>query len=535
MEASSESTYLPSQNKRDRSDGSLLQSFGMLRLSVNENKGRSYSDTLSVASDERNERSGRSGGESLHLNAYELEENELPPQREMQDILNYYYEFIQPQDMILPPKDLFLKWVPLSSDSSVYHALIATICQQKPWGFSRSPRHWMSKMEAFWDNLSDYGMVVCMFLVCHIRDIVWAPQALMANMAKCWSIIQENYPLEALNKEKNLNARKLFERESLLRIIWSLSVGSLIYRTIGGYPFAPPQILGSGPITVEFLKEKVHFPLPAASMKPKQAPQHTRLSTSDYDKHHVDDIGSVILAVEHSLQVLDRIGKVELFLECEELSTLFSSQTYKIEKEHVIIDPCVTKALFIKLRTDLLQYEHLLKAGIFGRFSDPVTEKAVPEYKAFDLRQIQNESRAQFVGGLLQACRMAVELMHLYQGYTAGCSIPKRVLLSSSEKPLPEKNSWAGVPLAGSLCAHSLARAIPALVLFWETLGEQRKEAFGAAGIDQLQQWLEIVQAYLQLEAEYQDPESVRGFSAGMEKIRRHLELFRILTRGTSS
>lgn len=242
----------------------------------------------------------------------ELRENELPLWDILSEAIDYYYKFMQSNHQILSNRALFLKRLSLNSDSSILHALVATVCSKRQWPFETDEEYWIGKVYKFWDNLNDFGMFVCYSLMRCTNSVKNNFNRLVEFSDRIYEIIHNNRYLEILQNNSNLNARKMYERETIIRMIWKYWMDNLIlFRLRQGSPYRKLFMMLASNVFLN--SEMANFPnsqlpFPLLNKAHLRFEGSRRLSWDDLGKGTYDDYSSVIKSVLMLEIVMNKIS-----------------------------------------------------------------------------------------------------------------------------------------------------------------------------------------------------------------------------------
>lgn len=340
----------------------------------------------------------------------ELQRYNLPPWRILSDVFDFYFMYVNPNFVLLPNKDFFLKRLALNSDSSIVHAIIAVVCTKRSWPFEQDESHWIKEMYRFWDDLNDFGMLLCFTLIqqtSHIRDNF---HNLVEVNDKMYEIIQSNHYLDVVLTSTSLNARKQFENEAIIRMIWIYWMESLIFRLRQGHPYSKlfmmrndNVLVGSG--VAELSNRNLPFPIPNESYVKCQ--NSRRLTWDDLNKGICEDSSTPIKAALILHQVMERIAANELtednlVLE-PQFRNLLKTRFYLVKEDTLILNAHYVIANFLNLCAGIIQrchfINHLLAFEALMRSTMKVdglrseidgSDSYIPRLNAFSINKLIN-------------------------------------------------------------------------------------------------------------------------------------------------
>ncbi|KAK6874863.1 hypothetical protein K6H11_001311 [Candida tropicalis] len=174
----------------------------------------------------------------------QLAKYDLPPWEVLNKVFNYYYIYNHPGHQLFPGKSIFIKNLALVTDASIIHAIIATTClivskTEPSLGLVGDELYWLNKMHKYWDNLNDMGILCCYKLMSKCTSIRFNVKKINDLNIKLWETVNNNQYVE-IYKQKRFEfqesrttptfgtKRQNFEREMILKIIWSFYINNII-------------------------------------------------------------------------------------------------------------------------------------------------------------------------------------------------------------------------------------------------------------------------------------------------------------------
>lgn len=303
-----------------------------------------------------------------YFSAAELENFGLPPWPVLNRVLDVYYEYVQPNQQVLPGKQFFLKRLSLKLDSSIIHAIIANVCLRGDWPFEQNESYWVEKMYQYWDNLNDFGMLLCYTLIRETTVIKTSQKHSVDIRDKIHELIQSNHYLETLLSSTNLNERKRFEIESTIRMVWIYWVGMVVFRLHQGRPYSNIQMMRSNNL---FTASKIYgfsnsrLPFPISNECYLKGCTQTRLTWSDLTKGVCEDSVSVIkaaLILERSMDsIASSDSKRPQLIEDKEFENFLKTRCHFIKEDVVILNSSFHISTFMVLYLNIMQRCFILR------------------------------------------------------------------------------------------------------------------------------------------------------------------------------
>lgn len=297
----------------------------------------------------------------------ELHEYELPSWDILDALIDYYYKYLQANHRVLSNKALFLRRLSLKSDSSILHALVATVCTMKQWPIERDEQHWIAKVYKYWDNLDDFGMLLCYSLMRSTSSIKYHLPRLVDFNNRTSDIIHSNRYLETLHNTVNLNARKSYERETIIRIIWNYWIDNLILlRLRQGSPYHSMFSMRSSVFNnikmLDFPAAKLPFPLTDAHTKLEDI---HRPAWGNIHKGTYDDFSAVINSVLMLEQVMDKVSTGTMTRDSVSIDTGFKNiledKVFALKAGVILFNASFMKASCIFHHSNIIQRCFFLK------------------------------------------------------------------------------------------------------------------------------------------------------------------------------
>lgn len=167
----------------------------------------------------------------------ELDEYRLPPWDILEKHIDLYYIKNHPKHQILPAKSILLRNISLKFDSSILHAILATIASSD--SSIGNQKYWISMFENFSDTLDDFGFLLGYSLVLACADTIFQPTRYREVSLKIWNIIKQKKFIETTNTTQPLNSRQNFKTEVTIRIIWRYWCQLVVWcRFRQGWPYS---------------------------------------------------------------------------------------------------------------------------------------------------------------------------------------------------------------------------------------------------------------------------------------------------------
>lgn len=298
----------------------------------------------------------------------DLREYNLPQWSVLSEVFDFYFTYVNQNFVLLPNKNFFLKRLALNSDSSIIHAIIAVVCTKRSWPFEQSEAHWLGNMERFWDNLNDFGMLLCYTLIHHTSKVRDNLHYSVDISDKMYEIIQGNRYLEVLPTSSNLNSRKRYENEALIRIIWIYWVESQVFRLRQGRPYSKLFMMRNDNIIMranlsDFCNKK--FPLPVKNESYVKCQDSRRGSWDDLNSGFCEDSNTPITAALLLQQVMDRIASNELTKDNlvlnPQFKTFLRDKFYLVREDTIILNAHYMFANYLILHASSIQRCHFIK------------------------------------------------------------------------------------------------------------------------------------------------------------------------------
>lgn len=297
----------------------------------------------------------------------ELEEYSLPQWSVLSEVFDFYFTYSNPNLVLLPNKNLFLKRLALNSDSSIIHAMISVVCTKRKWPFEQSESYWLGHMERFWDNLNDFGMLLCYTLSHQTSKVRDNFHNCVDIRDKMYEIIQENRYLEVLQSSSSLNSRKRYEHEALIRMIWIYWIESQVLRLRQGRPYCKLFMLRNDNVIMradinDFNERK--FPLPVTNESYVKCQDSRRGSWEDLQRGICEDSTTPIKAALILQQVMDKISTNELSKDNlvldPQFKTMLRERLYLIRDDVLILNAHYLWANFLILYASTIQRCHFI-------------------------------------------------------------------------------------------------------------------------------------------------------------------------------
>lgn len=257
--------------------------------------------------------------------ASELKHHDLPEWDTLDRILDYYYRNNHINDQLLTNREIFLSRISLNNDASILHAIIATVCLSNEQYVRNDEDYWIGKVSKYWDDLNDFGMLLCYSLIAKTSHIRHNPQKFVDITVKIYDIISYNRYLDIFQNNLRLNNRQVYERELVIRMIWNYWAYHLVrFRFNQGSPF----ISDNNP-KLAFDIDNYYRSL----MLPLSNEDHLQLTNFDSriswenltDPAHAkfDDASSMIYSVKLLEDVLNKVAKNDLVSSSNEMDSIF--------------------------------------------------------------------------------------------------------------------------------------------------------------------------------------------------------------------
>lgn len=511
----------------------------------------------------------------------DLQKYNLPPWLVLSEVFDFYFMYVNPNYVLLPNRNFFLKRLALNSDSSIVHAIIAVVCTKKSWPFEQDETYWISQMYQFWDDLNDFGMLLCYTLIqqtAHIRDNF---HNLVEVNDKTYEIIQSNRYLEVVLTLTSLNARKRFENEALIRMIWIYWTDSLIFRLRQGRPYSKLFMMRNDNVLVssdveDLVKMKLPFPLPNESYVKCQ--NSRRVTWDDLNKGICEDSSTPIKAALILHQVMEKIALNELTEETLVLETQFrnslKTRFYLVKEDTLILNAHYVLANFLNLCAGIIQrchfINHLLafealmsstmKLDGF-RLEAEESDSHIPRLNAFSINKLINlEELPAHIAELddfkwlclielIDNAMNVVDLINIHLGiipsetkprfsvlYGVTSLDPSRDWFMSKELITSGESTWLKATDVGVFTGCLLIGIIPSLIVLRNLFEIQIADKKSKAVMTKSQQVYEFnVEVSAKIEKFFNKDNLVRSFERVLEfiKFRAQFDQLRSLQQGT--
>lgn len=296
----------------------------------------------------------------------ELQEYNLPQWSILSEVIDFYFIYLNPNLVLLPNKNFFLKRLALNSDSSIIHAIIAVVCTKRKWPFEQSESYWLDLMDRFWDNLNDFGMLLCYSLIQQTSKIRDNFHNTVEISDKMYEIIQGNRYLEVLQSSSSLNSRKRYEHEALIRMIWTYWIESQVFRLRQGRPYSKLFMMRNDNIITgaainDFGNKK--FPLPVKNESYVKCQDSRRGSWDDFNRATCEDSTTPIKAALMLQQVMDKISTSELSKENLvdlQFKRMLRDKSFLVREDTLILNAHYLRANFLILYASIIQRCHFI-------------------------------------------------------------------------------------------------------------------------------------------------------------------------------
>ncbi|KAF8000416.1 hypothetical protein HF325_005345 [Metschnikowia pulcherrima] len=298
----------------------------------------------------------------------DLVENNLPSETTLLTAVDFYYDHLHPNHMLLPSKKDFLKWFLPSSESSIYHAILANVCARRKLPIDERELIWIEKALKFSDNLNDFGMLLCYTLCCRTSAVKDDLKKNAQFTTEVFNIVESNRYVEILRlKRGELNRRKTYEKECILRVVWALWCGILLVRLNSGHPYSLPEDVTEHDSlrTMSFVELSSKLPLPLSSDGFIELDDTRRLTLEEFRNNKLDDMNFVTKAMLILRDTLDKISSGTLVEEDLSVDSDFerrlSSSTYESKDNVVTLSRPHVKANFVLRFAKLTRGLHFVK------------------------------------------------------------------------------------------------------------------------------------------------------------------------------
>ncbi|OBA20628.1 hypothetical protein METBIDRAFT_201688 [Metschnikowia bicuspidata var. bicuspidata NRRL YB-4993] len=303
-----------------------------------------------------------------HFKSSDLLENDLPPEETLLSAIDFYYVNLHPNYLLLPPKAQLFKWFLPSSESSIYHAILANVCNKKKLPADPRESFWIDNMFRRWDDLNDFGMLLCYGLTCRAFSVRSNSKSLSAYMSNISLIVENNRFFETLQiKRGDLNPRKTYERECVIRVIWGVWSIQTLERLRDGYPYAPAQtdFYANSIGSLTFAEISASIPLPLSSTSFNELDDSRRLTCESLIANNMDDVNCVIKAILMLRNTLDRVASGEFIqneiVKDKAFENVLRNESYSIKTGVIILNACCVKANMIWRCSNLTQNLYFMK------------------------------------------------------------------------------------------------------------------------------------------------------------------------------
>ncbi|KAM9934504.1 hypothetical protein OXX80_005912 [Metschnikowia pulcherrima] len=298
----------------------------------------------------------------------DLVENNLPSETTLLAAVDFYYDHLHPNHMLLPSKKDFLKWFSPSSESSIYHAILANVCARRKLPIDERELIWIEKALKFSDNLNDFGMLLCYTLCCRTSAVKDDLKKNAQFTTEVFNIVESNRYVEILRlKRGDLNRRKTYEKECILRVVWALWCGILLVRLNSGHPYSLPEDVAKRDSlrTMSFADLSSKLPLPLSSDGFERLDDTRRLTLEEFRDNKLDDMNFVTKAMSVLRDTLDKISMGSLVEEDLSIDSVFerslSGSTYELKNNVVTLSRPHVKANFVLRFAKLTRGLHFVK------------------------------------------------------------------------------------------------------------------------------------------------------------------------------
>ncbi|CCG25772.1 Zcf31 zinc-finger protein [Candida orthopsilosis Co 90-125] len=324
---------------------------------------------------------------------------DLPKWETLDKVLTSYYIYNQPNHQLFPGKSILLKNLSLNMDSSVLHAIIATICitatrQDPSLPISNDENYWINKVYKFWDTLNGIGIMICYKLIPKCTSFRYDMSKINQVNATILDTIQENNYVEIYSQkrfefqqsegkksrlpQKNPmfgTSRQIYEREIVLRLIWSFYIHHIILlRFNQGRPYYKLSMIVDD---FKFDYERDHYsnnillPLNDYDFMTLKLVNNRPNWKQLYEKSYVpSDSSSLILASKIFEGLLSKLSNDELnfdnLISSNEFNFDFTNKiktqhiSIKKDKKLIVVNVSYWFANMILRVSEVLQYNHFI-------------------------------------------------------------------------------------------------------------------------------------------------------------------------------
>lgn len=328
-----------------------------------------------------------------------LAQYDLPNWQTLDKILSAYYIYNQPNHQLFPGKHILLRNLSLNTDSSVLHAIIATVCitatrLDPHLAISNDENYWIGNIYKYWDNLNGIGIMICYKLIPKCTSVRYDMRLINQFNAKILETIHENNYVEiysqrrfdqseanrgTLNQKNNSmfgTLRQVYERELVLRLIWSFYIHHIILlRFNQGRPYYKLSMIVDD---FKFDYERDHYsnnillPLNDYDYMTLNLANNNRTSWKQlHDKvHFPSDASSLILASKIFERLLTKLSNDELtfdnLITADEFNVEFSNKiknqyvSIKEDKKLIVVNTSYWFANMILRVSEVLQYSYFI-------------------------------------------------------------------------------------------------------------------------------------------------------------------------------
>ncbi|ODV66183.1 hypothetical protein HYPBUDRAFT_12747 [Hyphopichia burtonii NRRL Y-1933] len=379
--------------------------------------------------------------ESRHKSPFdplELEHYELPTWEVLSQLLNYYYKFNHLDHKFLPSQEIFIERLSLRQDSSILHSLIATLSLNKSDLIESDDDFWIRKALKYWDNLSDFGMFLTFSFMSKTRSYKRDLDKYNELSSRIYQIIHYNRYLEVLQDDGlPFNRRQIYEREVLMRLIWSYWINNLImFRYKQGYPYDKiSKIFKEEKLEIDAYNSKIILPGNDDDYFNLKNLTH-RFSLPDLinNDKKFNDSTSFIYAMKKFDDLLEEINRNEIhdnnqfsnsfndFIE----KNLFRLELINNDSEILVINSSVLASTFMSRYCIILQNGFQLKnLFTFKIYEFNNDKKTKLEYfneislnnftKVTELPTLINELSGERINNLIMLIRQVLEVSKLFE------------------------------------------------------------------------------------------------------------------------
>ncbi|KAK6459240.1 uncharacterized protein RJT20DRAFT_124434 [Scheffersomyces xylosifermentans] len=324
---------------------------------------------------------------------HDLAKYELPSWQILNQIVDFYYIYLQPNHQLLPSKATFLPRISLNRESSIFHAIIAAACpfiHQLPTIISipSDENYWISKAYKYWDDLNDFGMLLTCSLLSKTSSHLFSISKFKEISIKISELIYSNNyvaafdpkKFEAPEKSKNgnfkLTSMQKYEREMVVNMIWSYYVSNIILLRfkLGNPYYKLSTILQDFKFNYEMDSYSHNFMLPLSSKEfgtLKSFDSRLNWNNSKDIESIPSDSHSIILAGKLLENLMANIANEELkednLIEKSEFNFKFmesiKTEYLKVDSQNklLLVNSGYLLSNFITRTANILQGHHFLK------------------------------------------------------------------------------------------------------------------------------------------------------------------------------